>query len=360
MLFTIIFDSRVGFYGTVVIAIIAGALRGNDYVFTLMNIFSGSLAAYTVRDMKNRTQVFRSFLFILIGYIVSIVAFGLESFRSIELILINSGFAASNALLSPTFTYGLIIFIEKIFGITTELTLLELTDFNSPLLKELAKSAPGTFTHSMTIGSLVENTAQELGGSPILARVGAYYHDIGKSLDPDTFFENQMDINVHEKLDPSKSAELIINHVRKGIELAEKYNIPEEVIDFIPMHHGTMVVYFFYNKAKEIFGKDEVNIDNYRYPGPKPNTVETALVMLADACESTVRSMEDPSPQKIENVVSNLIEIRINDGQLDEAPLTFRDITKIKEIFTSALISQHHKRIRYPKQDEMESDGGDK
>ena len=355
MLLTIIFDSRIGFYGTVVIALIAGALRGNDYAFTVMNIVAGGLAAYTVRDIKNRSQIFRSFLFILIGYIGAIFAFGLERFSPIDQILVNTGFAATNALISPVLTYGLIIFFERIFKITTDLTLLELTDFNSPLLKQLATKAPGTFTHSMTIGSLVETAAQEIGANPILARVGAYYHDIGKSFDPSSFVENQLDNrNVHEKLNPQKSAEVIIEHVNRGLEAAKESKLPQEVVDFIPMHHGTMVVGYFYEKAKKELGEENVNKDDFRYPGPKPNSKETALVMLADACESTIRSMTDVDPKKVENVINNLFKQRLEDGQLDESPITMQDIRKIKDSFSSILVGQHHKRIRYPKQDEME------
>lgn len=357
MLLTIVFDSRVGFYGTVAVALIAGGLRGNDYVFSVMNILSGALAAYTVRDIKNRNQIFRSFLYILLGYVTGIVAFGLERYASAESMLIDSAFAASNALISPVLTYGLIIFFEKAFGITTELTLLELTDFNHPLLKEMQKNAPGTFSHSMTIGSLVENAAEEIGGNALLARVGAYYHDIGKSLNPANFVENQMSRgNVHEEMDPRESCKVIIDHVNEGIRLAREKNLPEEIVNFIPMHHGTMVVYFFFKKAKELFGEENVDIEDFRYPGPKPDSKETALVMLADACESAVRAMEEPDPDKIKNVVNNLIQIRIDDGQLDNAPITFRDIKKIKEAFYNVLISQHHKRIRYPKQDELEKE----
>ena len=357
MLFTIVFDSRLGFYGTIIIALVAGGLRGNDYAFAVMNIVAGGLAAYTVRDIKNRNQIFRSFLFILIGYITSIIAFGFERVAPIDQMLITGAFAASNALVSPVLTYGLIIFIERIFKITTDLTLLELTDFNNPLLKELSKNAPGTFTHSMTIGSLVESAAEVIGANSTLARVGAYYHDIGKSLSPDSFVENQMDSrNLHENLKPQESAKIIIDHVVRGIETAEKYKLPKEVVNFIPMHHGTMVVSYFYEKAKELYGKENVSIEDYRYPGPKPDTKETALLMLADACESTVRAMTEPDQQKIENVINNLFKQRLDDGQLDDAPLTLNDLKKIKKSFLSILISQHHKRIRYPKQDEMENE----
>jgi hypothetical protein len=356
MLLTIIFDSRVGFYGTVTIALIIGGLRGNDYVFTLMNIVAGGLAAYTVRDIKNRTQIFRSFFYILVGYIVSIIAFSLERFASFDQMIISFAFASSNALISPVFTYGLIIFIEKIFKITTELTLLELTDFNHPQLRDLAHKAPGTFNHSMVIGTLVETTAEAIGANPILARVGAYYHDIGKSYDPGSFVENQLKSdNIHEGLKPEQSIELIKNHVKNGIELAKKSGLPQEIIDFIPMHHGTMVISYFYEKAKQLYGEDNVDINQYRYPGPIPNTKETALVMLADACESAIRSLSDSDPQKVENIINNLISARIEDGQLDNAPLTFKDISKIRESFQKILVGQHHKRIRYPNQEDLEN-----
>lgn len=360
MLLTIIFDSRIGFYGTIVIALIVGGLRGNDYVFAIMNIVAGGLSAYTVRDIKNRTQIFRSFFYILVGYVLSIIAFSLERFASFDQMLVSFAFAASNALISPVFTYGLIIFIERIFKITTDLTLLELTDFNHPLLKDLAHNAPGTFNHSMVIGTLVETTAEAIGANPILARVGAYYHDIGKSLDPASFVENQINSeNIHEKLTPERSVELIRNHVEKGITLAQKSDLPQEIIDFIPMHHGTMIISYFYEKAKELYGEENVEVDNYRYPGPKPNTKETALVMLADACESTVRSVSESDPQKVGNIINNLINARVDDGQLDDAPLTFKDLSKIRESFHKILIGQHHKRIRYPKQEELESDKDD-
>lgn len=356
MLLTIIFDSRVGFYGTIVIALTCGGLRGNDYVFSVINILAGAFAAYTVRDIKNRTQIFRSFLFIFLGYALGILAFGLERFESYDQILITAGFAFTNALVSPILTYGLIIFIEKIFKITTDLTLLELTDFNRPGLKEIARSAPGTFTHSMTIGTMVESAAEAIGAKPILARVGAYYHDLGKIIDPSSFVENQMDKgNKHEDLSPEESANIILEHVSKGIELAKRYQLPQEIIDFIPMHHGTLVISFFYEKAKELYGEENVDIKKFRYQGPKPNTKETALVMLADACESTVRAMNDPEPGKIENVINNLINYRISDGQLNDAPITFADITKIKQSFLASLVMQHHKRIRYPNQSEIEN-----
>ncbi|MCH8325252.1 MAG: HDIG domain-containing protein [Bacteroidetes bacterium] len=356
MLITIVFDSRVGFYTTVILALITGALRGNDYSFMATHLFAGGLAVYTVRDIKNRTQIFRSFQFILIAYITSILAFGFERFASWETLFVESAFAGTNALISPVLTYGLLIFFERFFNITTDLTLLELSNYDRPLLKELASKTPGTFSHSMTIGTLVETASEKIGANPLLARVGAYYHDIGKTISPQTFVENQInDDNIHESISPEESVALILKHVDEGINLAKEDGLPQEIKDFIPMHHGTMVMSYFYEKAKKLYGEEKVDINNYRYKGPKPNTKETAILMLADGCESAVRSMKDLEKGKIENLIDSLIEARINDDQLNESPLTFSDIALIKESFKNVLIGQHHRRIRYPKQDQMEN-----
>ncbi len=355
MLLTITFDSRLGFYSTVIISLIAGALRGNDYTFSVLNILAGVLAVYSVRDIKNRSQIFRSFLFILIGYTAGIAAFGFERFAEVNKLLIEFAFISSNALISPVLTYGLLIFFEKFFKITTDLTLLELSNFDAPLLKELSRKAPGTFNHSMTMGTLAETAAEKINANPLLARVGAYYHDIGKTISPQNFVENQLNNqNVHEALTPEESVSIIVKHVKEGIELAEANDLPQEIIDFIPAHHGTMTMSFFYEKAVKLYGEEKVNIEDYKYPGPKPQTKETAIIMLADGCESAVRSIEKPDAVKVENIIDNIITSRIDDGQLDESPITFSDVSKIKEAFISILLGQHHRRIRYPKQDEVE------
>jgi len=355
MLMTIIFDSRIGFYSTIITSLICGALRGNDYPFVIMNIIAGALSVYSVRDIKNRTQIFRSFLFILLGYAVTIIAFGFERFESWQKIIIEFSFAGTNALISPILTYGLLIFFERIFKITTDLTLLELSNFDRPLLKDLARKAPGSFNHSLTMGTLAEAAAEIVGANPLLARVGAYYHDIGKTISPNYFVENQLTTtNIHEEISPEESAKIISDHVLQGIEIAKEGQLPKEIIDFIPQHHGTTTIKYFYDKAIKLYGEEKVDAAKYRYPGPKPQTKETAIVMLADSCESAVRSIPEPDIEKVENLISNLINDRINDKQLDESPLTLGDIRKIKKVFGSILLGQHHRRIRYPKQEEME------
>ena len=205
--------------------------------------------------------------------------------------------------------------MKELFNITTDLTLLEFSNFDRPLLKELARKAPGSFNHSMTMGTLAETAAERIGANPLLARVGAYYHDIGKIITPQNFVENQLNNqNFHEKLTPEESVDLIKRHVNEGIELAKEHKIPDEIINFIPMHHGTTVISFFYDKAKKTYGSDNVNVKDYCYPGPKPNSKETAIVMLADSCESAVRSIDDPNAENMENLIDNIIKDRIETG----------------------------------------------
>ena len=356
MLLTIIFDSRVGFYGTVTIAFLVAGIRGNDYSIALASLVAGALSVYTVRDMKNRTQIFRSLGFIFLGYALAITALALERFESFNLVIEQFTFALANAIISPVLTYGLLIFFERVFKVTTDLTLMELSHFNHPLLRMLAEQAPGTYHHSMTMGSLAEAAAAAVGGNEVLARAGAYFHDIGKIVKPTYFVENQKgQRNRHDKLAPRMSSLIISAHVKEGMTLAREHNLPEEIIDFIPMHHGTTRMEYFYNKALKLAetSSDETKVDeikeqDYRYPGPKPQTKETGILMLADAIEATARTLDDPSPQKLEVAIDEIIKRRFEEGELDECPLTLKDLTKIKEAFLGVLIGIYHTRVKYP------------
>lgn len=255
----------------------------------------------------------------------------------------------------------MLIFYEKVFRVATDLVFLELTDFNNPLLRELAAKAPGTFHHSIVMGNLAEQAAKEVGANQILTRVGCYYHDIGKIIKPEYFVENQTgngDVNKHERLNPALSAKMIMAHVKYGIELAEKYRIPKEVIDFIPMHHGTTLVSYFYEKAKSdpAFSGESIHDYIYRYPGPKPQTKETGIVMLADAVEAATRAIDEPTPSKIETQIDAIIKSRFIEGELDECELTLKDLIKIRKSFLKTLVGIHHQRIKYPAStDEIEN-----
>jgi len=360
MLLTIIFDSRVGFYGTVTIAFLVAAIRSNDYNIALISLIAGSLGAYTVRDIRLRTQIFRSLVFIFLGYSLSILALSIEHFEAVNSILMALTFAGVNAIISPVLVYGLLFLFEHFFGITTDLTLQELANVHHPLLQELSEKAPGTFHHSITLGSLAESAAEAIGANAILARVGAYYHDIGKILKPEYFVENQAGMaNKHNRLKPRMSALIIGSHVKEGMELARERGLPEVVINFIPQHHGTTRMSFFYDKAlKQAVKKppkDIINESDFRYPGPKPQTKEAGIVMLADSVEATTRSVDDLTPQKLELTIDSIIKKRFLEGQLDECSLTMRDLARIKESFLKLLIGVHHQRIKYPEQREEQS-----
>lgn len=355
MLLTVIFDSRVGFYSTVTTALIVSAIRGNDYSIFLASLIAGSLAVYTVRDIKNRNQIFRSILFIMAGYFISILSIGLERYDNYKNILEQLMYAGINSILSPVLTFGFLIFFEKVFKISTDITLLELSDFNHPLLKELSAKAPGTFHHSVVIGSLAEAAAESIGANSLLARVGSYYHDIGKTVKPEYFIENQVsEKNKHDKLTPNMSTLIIISHVKEGIDLAKKYKLPQNVIDFIPMHHGTTLVRFFYEKAlrRRKTLKDQVREIDFKYPGPKPTTKETGIVMLADSVEASVRAMTEPTVPQMEGLIDTLIKNRLLEGELDECNLTLQEIASIKKSFLKIFIGIHHKRLKYPEAQE--------
>ncbi len=353
MIFTIIFDSRVSFYSTVVLSLLVAGIRGNDYGIALSSLVAGAFAIYTVRDIKKRTQIFRSIIYVFLGYATTIVALGLERYESFDVVGNQLLVAAFNAILSPILTYGLLIFLERIFKISTELTLVDLSDLNHPLLKELSHKAPGTFHHSVSVSTLAESAAEAIGANATLARVGGLYHDIGKMLNTDLFAENQLGKeNKHRTMSPRKSVRVIIAHIEDGIKLAQQHNLPEQVINFITMHHGTMHVGFFFEKAlRQKNSKGEVNEDDFRYPGPKPNTKESGIVMLADGVEASTRSIHEPTVEKIEANIDSLIKLRLLEGELDECNLTLRDLNSIKESFLKILTGIHHSRLRYPDQE---------
>jgi len=357
ILLTIIFDSRLAFFVIVIITFLISSIRGGDYTISFISFCGSVLAIFSVRDIKNRSQIFRSFFFILGGYTLAILAIDLDRSESISKIVVNLSFVGINSIMSPVIAYGLLIFYERVFRITTDLTLLELADFNQPLLRQLSTKAPGTFHHSVVMGNLAEEAAASIGANRILARVGCYYHDIGKIAKPDFFVENQLDkINKHEALNPNLSAKIIIAHVKEGIELGRKFKLPQEVINFIPMHHGTTLVSYFYNKAKNSNNEDKEDVLDYiyRYPGPKPSSRETAIAMLADTVEASTKVVVDPTPKKLEDKIDEIIKKRFIEGELDECELTLRDLTKIKKSFLKILVGIYHQRIKYP--DEKKED----
>lgn len=268
-----------------------------------------------------------------------------------EVILQNGVFISINCLFI-LFTYPIILLFEKIFGVTTDFTLLELGDTNQPLLKELMNKAPGTFHHSLQVANLSEAAASSINANPLLVRVGALYHDIGKMVKPEYFVENQAGgFNEHDKLKPQMSAMVIKSHVSEGVKMARDYNLPKVIIDFIETHHGTSVIRYFFEKAKaneEEVEKDTPIEETFRYDGPLPSTKETGILLLADGIEAASRAMKNPTYSKLESLVNRMVDDRVSEGQLSHSPLTFHDLHEIKESFISILVGVYHSRIEYP------------
>lgn len=349
MLFTIFFDARLGFVGTVALGILVGGMRGNEFGITATCIFVGSVAVLTVTRVRSRNWLLRSIVYIVSGYILSVTVLNFLRYSPFSELLVDLGYGTINGFLSPIFTYGLIVVIEYSFDITTDMTLLELSDLNQPILRQLAMRAPGTYHHSIVVGNLAEAAAEAISANGLIARVGAYYHDIGKMEKAEYFVENQQKgRNPQEKLNPSMSTLILINHVRKGIDLARQHGLPKEIEAFIAQHHGTSLISYFYQKALDNSDNSEVSETDFKYPGPKPTTRETAIVMLGDAVEAASRTLKEPSVSRIKGMVNKIVNERFRSGELDECPLTLRDLNKISEAFQNILFGIYHGRIEYP------------
>ncbi len=350
IILTIIFDSRVGIIAAVTLASLIGLVNGNDFEFTIATICACSMGVFSVRDIKDRSQFFFTTPgVVFLTYIIVTGGFALAKLSGWEMYFNQILFIAINAVFI-LFTYPIILLFEKLFGVTTDFTLLEMSDTNRPLLKELMNKAPGTFHHSLQVANLAEAAASSIRANPLLCRVGALYHDIGKTLKPAYFVENQGGgANEHDKLKPQMSAMVIKAHVSEGVKMAEEYGLPDSIIDFIRTHHGTSVIRYFYEKAKEDSAmKDMLSEDQFRYDGPLPSTKETGILLLADGIEAASRAMKNPNYTKLENLVNRMVDDRVSEGQLSHCPLTFRDLHIVKEAFLNILIGVYHNRIEYP------------
>ena len=307
---------------------------------------SCACAIQLVNQARKRTQVIWAGVMAGILQLVSLILLehlGINQAQRYPVILITGA-------LSGVITLGILPLFEYILQTVTNISLLELADFNLPILQRLVLEAPGTYHHSLVVGNLSDSACLAVGANGLLARIGAYYHDIGKLQKPEYFIENQ-DIkkNAHDELTPTMSKLIIMNHIKEGLELAKKYSLTPVLWDFIQQHHGRSLVYYFYRRALE--GKEEnqeVSEEGFRYPGPKPNTNETAIVLLADSVEAATRSLKDPTPDKIEETVHKIINNKFIDGQLDECELTLKDIEKISSVFIKILSGIYHSRVNYP------------
>lgn len=357
MTLTILFDAQIGFMATTSMAILMGLMMGQNIDLVIVSLFTATVAVYNIRQLRKRSQLFITMFALLGSSILIIVGLGLFKESSWSMMVTDGQFLALNSLLTPILTYGLIGVFEILFGVTTDLTLIELLDYDHPLLKRAQQETNGTFNHSIVVGNLAEACANAIGAHSLLCRVGAYYHDIGKMAKSEYFIENQYGgDNKHDTLTHTMSARIIRAHVKEGLQLANKYGLPKIVSDFIPMHHGTTRVEYFYRlalkDAEENGGKVEESA--FRYPGPKPNTKETGILMICEAVEAAVRSIKEPDIFKIETMINKIINQRIEDGQLSDCPLTLDELDKIIGTVdgTSGMLPVlrgiYHIRIEYP------------
>ena len=343
------FDTRTALFTHVLTTLILGTVAPNGFEFVFMQTIAGIVAIFSIVNMRRRSQLFVAVSLIFLSYIISFTGLTIINEGSIsELKLSSIAWLGGNILLT-LFSYPLIFFIEKVFGVTSDFSLMELTDFNNDLLRELATKAPGTFQHSMQVANLAEAAIYKIGGNSLLVRVGALYHDIGKSDMPLYFIENQStQMNPHDELSFDESASIIISHVIRGIEKAKKNNLPDAVVDFIRSHHGTMMVQYFYQSYLKNYPDQLPDEDDFRYPGPKPFSRETAVLMMADSVEASARSLTQHDADSIDKLVENIIGNQINNGQFENCDITYRDIASSKKIFKKMLSSIYHVRIAYP------------
>ncbi len=347
MLVAILLNAPLAIFLTMLLSLFGG-LISNSLDIGILSFVGGIVGVYAVEGVKRRAQLVKAGFLIGLANVFIILSFALLRKQELLQLLRNGLWGLSNGFVSAFMVMGLLPLFEHLFKLTTNISLLELSDFNHPALKRLIMEAPGTYHHSLIVGNLAESASEAIGANSLLARVASYYHDIGKIEKSEYFSENQKGKNRHNKLTPTMSSLIIIKHVKQGVEMARKYNLPRQLIDIIEQHHGTNLVPYFYQRALE-FGKEEkVNQENFRYPGPKPQTKEAAIVMLADSIEASSRSLDDPTPSRLKALVEKIINDKFIDHQLDECNLALTDLNKISRSFTYVLSGIFHNRVKYP------------
>ncbi|PKM86528.1 MAG: phosphohydrolase [Firmicutes bacterium HGW-Firmicutes-12] len=360
MLITILLDNKLAVYVTIVLSFFVGILADNQLFFAINAFIGGMVGVFSVSRFTQRLDWVRAGLFIAAANVVGILALGMMNSYNLNLIIIGTVLGVINGFFSAIFAYGSLPFFEHAFKITTSVRLMEMSNPNQHLLKRLLLEAPGTYHHSVLVGNLAEAAADAVDADTLLVRVGAYYHDIGKLKRPYFFIENQLGgDNPHAKLTPALSTLIITSHVKDGLELAQQHGIPPAITDFITQHHGTSLVTYFYHKALELGHPDNIKESEFRYEASKPQSKEAAIVMLADNVEAAVRSMSTATPGKIEGLVRKIVKERLQDGQLDESALTFKDLDLIAQSFTRILNGIFHTRIEYPENVLKRMEGGE-
>jgi hypothetical protein len=351
MLLTVLLGPQLAITVTVLFSMVVGFMAGGYLELAVYALVGGLIASLSLSRVEKLNAFFWAGVYVALANLAVILAFHLprQDYDAVQLLTL-AGLSLVNGGLSASLTVAGFYLLGTLFDITTSLQLMELARPTHPLLRELLLKAPGTYHHSILVSNMAEEAAGRIGADALLARVGAYYHDVGKIVRPYFFVDNQVEgVNVHDRLDPRTSAQIVISHVNDGLDLAKKYRLPRKVRDFIPQHQGTALATYFYRQAREREG-DNVNEEDFRYPGPKPQTKETAIVMLADGCEAAVRAERPDSLEGIEELVRKIIGGKMLDGQLDECDLTLRDLDEIRDAFVSILQGVFHPRIKYPEE----------
>jgi cyclic-di-AMP phosphodiesterase PgpH len=343
------YDDRLAVFLLVHTIFLIGIFVPNKFEFIALNFIAGMVAVFSMKTAAQRSRVIVTAINVGITYCVLYSGMALMQDQDVQLIDYSKYAAFGiNSLLILT-SFPLIYIFEKTFGFLSDASLVELSDTNRPILRKLAEKAPGTFQHSLQVSNLAEEAVNKIGGNSLLVRAGALYHDIGKMDIPLYFIENQdMAVNMHDKLDFNESARIIISHVDKGVDIARRYKVPKPVVDFIRTHHGTSTVQYFYKSFKNKFPEKSVDIRKFSYPGPKPFSKETAIVMMADSIEAASRTLEQTTDKSIDDLVENIINFQIIEEQFSDADITFRDISIIKDTFKKRLRNIYHARIAYP------------
>ena len=341
------FDTRLAFFVFLMGLLLIGFMVPSDFSFIFMQLVAGAIATLTMPDLYKRANLFVVAVLIVVSYVFCYISFHMIYEGNLSTVsLDNLGFLLINGL-GILFVHPLVYIFEKIFGLVSDLSLLELSDTNSKLLRTLSEKAPGTFHHSLQVANIAEAAANEVNANALLVRVGALYHDIGKMNNPLYFSENQStNYNPHHELDPFESSRLILNHISDGIEIAKRNNLPDRIIDFIRTHHGTTPTRYFYHKAKK--ENEDVDKSIFCYPGPKPYSKETAILMMADSVEAASKSLQEPTAEGIASFVQKIIEEQAEENQFDEADISLREIELIKKILIEKLINVYHLREVYP------------
>jgi hypothetical protein len=344
------FDSRLALFVHIITILLVGFFVPNGFEFVFLNVVAGMVAIISLTNIYRRSKFVVTSMYVILAYSVIYLGIALVQEGDIAHIELKyfSWFAGNGLLILVS--YPLIYLFEKTFGFISDATLMELSDTNQPLLRKLAEVAPGTFQHSLQVANLAEDAVFNIGGNPLLVRAGALYHDIGKMDDAMYFIENQTNaLNPHDNLEFEQSARIIIDHVVKGVELARRNKLPESIVDFIRTHHGTSTVHYFYRSFLSKYPEADIDVRNFSYPGPRPMSKETAIVMMADSVEAASRSLKTISESTLDKLVDSIINTQITEEQYNDAQVTFKDITVVREVFKKRLRNIYHVRISYPK-----------